>query len=1081
MYHKNVLKWMLVLPGVLLALGIVLLIVKLPAGTKGGVAGLKKRQDLATKVVLPDLLSPAGDRIAAAQKIGRLKANSPKEVAFLKFCLKATEPEVRAASVTALGELNDPINMDAVLDRLIDPDLTVRKAAILAAPRLAGERAIPWLSDMVKTDDDMAVRTTAIGALMKLAQDAAYRAVLAGLDDPVADVRLAAAEALSTVTSEVGAEAMAKALLDEDGRVRNVAASTLDRSIAAIGMYMERGTKPKASNEAKLAAVKLIGERRNVQGIRALLSLVDGPVRRESTVLMDAVRDQLVAIGPNVIEPLCRATLDGEHGPAAELAAAQALTRIGQPSVQPIVDRILKWKLFPDPEELKMWVGALGEIGDPAAVPAMNRALSQDIEGMEAVVAEARQKIETISGVKLPVSKPDANFMLETPGALARTRLRKGQPLFSVGPTEGRIPDNGIVRVAMTDAIRSPGHTKGWTLDLDLVRRDGKWETRVFGQCVFLNKRDHEGRVTRLEETKDQVVMGVEMVFFDDKYVKCAYGEYEITLKLAAVAGSQIDGTFRGHCNFQEVSGGCRASAWTHAWPEPPVPPVQPGEHPRLLFRKQDLAWVRDRVRTEFGREMVRLIRRRLANGKTLFQEPVDHIGYAGYADAAVGYGFLATVFDDPAYWERAEALIVGCTSVHPYGGEHGAPLPGHFTFYPFAVDLAMDHVSPKVRQSIMERRGWLDSMMFVDRGPAGVFSSGRSAVGVPGLSALSLLHEKGPLNLVEPVPPNVMLTLSADSAVAETESLPANPAMANQLLKNWLTVGPMSNEVAAAYLQATGGAAAIRPGAGDEAKVNNVTFVYTQLPMSAVRTLPPPLKDDGYLHMEDAGNDGVTFLYGLVKADADNALMVDSSSAHGARWSRLWVNGQQIADGNVVTFQRGLHRVLVEVRGSQARPAFSVVDDKFQKALAKRHEWLMERYEMAKLRHEKTGEMQDMPILLEMAERSLRTELWDMAANNRQGTGYWILVFMGANWTARGRMGYPDLPWVFGETAESLSWMDDYSLTASMAFAPDRVKPHLMTEFQNRRTDKKRGWDNMTILTLITALVNYPLDIETP
>jgi hypothetical protein len=218
-----------------------------------------------------------------------------------------------------------------------------------------------------------------------------------------------------------------------------------------------------------------------------------------------------------------------------------------------------------------------------------------------------------------------------------------------------------------------------------------------------------------------------------------------------------------------------------------------------------------------------------------------------------------------------------------------------------------------------------------------------------------------------------------------------------------------------------------------------------------------------------------------LVKADADNALMVDSSSAHGARWSRLWVNGQQIADGNVVTFQRGLHRVLVEVRGSQARPAFSVVDDKFQKALAKRHEWLMERYEMAKLRHEKTGEMQDMPILLEMAERSLRTELWDMAANNRQGTGYWILVFMGANWTARGQMGYPDLPWVFGETAESLSWMDDYSLTASMAFAPDRVKPHLMTEFQNRRTDKKRGWDNMSILTLITALVNYPLDIETP
>jgi hypothetical protein len=53
---------------------------------------------------------------------------------------------------------------------------------------------------------------------------------------------------------------------------------------------------------------------------------------------------------------------------------------------------------------LKLWIEVLGDLGDPAVLPALNRALAQDVEDMSAVVDAARAKIEKRSGVPPPVS-----------------------------------------------------------------------------------------------------------------------------------------------------------------------------------------------------------------------------------------------------------------------------------------------------------------------------------------------------------------------------------------------------------------------------------------------------------------------------------------------------------------------------------------------------------------------------------------------------------------------------------------------------------------------------------------------------
>ena len=64
---------------------------------------------------------------------------------------------------------------------------------------------------------------------------------------------------------------------------------------------------------------------------------------------------------------------------------------MGQPlsrsAAGPIQERILRFNLFPNVSELKLWVETLGEIGDPESAAALNRALAQDIPEINSLVA----------------------------------------------------------------------------------------------------------------------------------------------------------------------------------------------------------------------------------------------------------------------------------------------------------------------------------------------------------------------------------------------------------------------------------------------------------------------------------------------------------------------------------------------------------------------------------------------------------------------------------------------------------------------------------------------------------------------
>jgi HEAT repeat protein len=113
--------------------------------------------------------------------------------------------------------------LDALGDR--DPLVVVQSAWFLAERRV--RRAVPALSVMARTHDDMRLREAAVAALGAIGDGAGLPAVLAALDDK-ATVRRRATVALAGFDDPSVEEALRRSATDRDWQVRQAADELLD-------------------------------------------------------------------------------------------------------------------------------------------------------------------------------------------------------------------------------------------------------------------------------------------------------------------------------------------------------------------------------------------------------------------------------------------------------------------------------------------------------------------------------------------------------------------------------------------------------------------------------------------------------------------------------------------------------------------------------------------------------------------------------------------------------------------------------------------------------------------------------------
>jgi HEAT repeat protein len=195
--------------------------------------------------------------------------------------LGSADPRVRAAAADALGDVPEKEDRaraaQALRTVLADPRFEVRCSAALALGDLQEPSALDALVALIR-DEHPAVRQAAVIALGRLGDMRAFEPLVAALREGPPDVRFQAAASLVDVDASRAFDPLAQAIRDQDAEVRGNAAAALgvlgDTRAAGWLADLLVDPKPETRLEAGLALARL-GDVRATDTLLAFLGDAD--------------------------------------------------------------------------------------------------------------------------------------------------------------------------------------------------------------------------------------------------------------------------------------------------------------------------------------------------------------------------------------------------------------------------------------------------------------------------------------------------------------------------------------------------------------------------------------------------------------------------------------------------------------------------------------------------------------------------------------------------------------------------------------------------------------------------------------
>jgi len=597
--------------------------------------------------------------------------------------------------------------------KIRDPSTRVETA--LAAGREKDAVAEPMLRMYAWKSEDEEFRLACIWALGEIGHKDSVNELArivkkAGL--PVRPKELdTALEALAKIKGEGAAAALLWALEKEEPHVRAAAARALNtRSEPYIIKALARATGEREPSVVRLAALA------SLRGGRA--ASVSRTVRRALFAEDGAVREA------------AKAALD-------DLSSSESAPGRVADSAVDVSKRILAWKVFPGAKKLLGMVNMLGTVGDARAAPALERAMStaRFVPEVADAVARARRSIEKRAGCELPpmsVKPPVAGSDRADPADTGSTP-----------PKPGTIGADGILTVVLAQALTSDSDKRA-DLTLELRRRAGAWEERVWGHARAFNRAEHEALLIEHVDGPGPSFK-VRANIHGGAWSPGGAGEYEIVLE---TAGPAFSGTYTGRYNFKPVRGQARATFRRFSARSSRSAAVRAGEHPRLLFREHELQRLRADVDTVSGRKFVGALLKQLDRVPASAEEELEN---------AVVHGLLCGLFDDAAHGSRAADLVMS-TLARGGPGDVDA-LATRLRNTALAFDLAYGSFDEGERRHVAGRLARLADAVLPGHGLVGDFDgepgdlkkAGR--VTALGLCALAVWRERN--SLVEPGEPD--------------------------------------------------------------------------------------------------------------------------------------------------------------------------------------------------------------------------------------------------------------------------------------------------------------------------------------
>lgn len=277
-------------------------------------------------------------------------------------------------------------------------------------------------------------------------------------------------------------------------------------------------------------------------------------------------------------------------------------------------------------------------------------------------------------------------------------------------------------------------------ITLDLVCDRGECQPKVWAYSPEFNKDvDHRGtvKVTRIDNAWQ---LEVKMKIKSHPWQKTPLEEADYTIELVPYKGKLI-GSYTGKLNERSL-GGKASGTIAPFYPQPIAnrQPVQPREHPRLIFRRNELPALREKAKTPAGKIILAQLHRKLAQQKIYYQGYVPNGGYH-----AAGHCFLSALNNDRQAAEKAWTIVEN--SMRQPGRrifEQGPIVAGVAMAYDLCYNAWNEERLKRVTGWLAGQSIWLTNGDSPRRGwNSNAWSNWSArARSASGLAALAILHE---------------------------------------------------------------------------------------------------------------------------------------------------------------------------------------------------------------------------------------------------------------------------------------------------------------------------------------------------
>lgn len=444
------------------------------------------------------------------------------------------------------------------------------------------------------------------------------------------------------------------------------------------------------------------------------------------------------------------------------------------------------------------------------------------------------------------------------------------------------------------------------------LRRDGDQWQRVVGTAGHFSRGIHIGFVTDSELSDDDIRLSMRLDVRDDSWTRSGgWAEYEITLR------RDEDGSFTGRYSgrFRETPVEGKAEAkWSPAFEvSENFQPISAGEHPRILFRKEDVPELRKKLDTPLGR------------------------AWREKADDGIAMGILYQLTGEKQYAEDAkrfvERLLEGdYGGIYAPGSHHGmlhlGPVWEHAgVTYDLCYDAWDENFRKRVERFVVlwTQRIFFHRTMFNTQG---IYNYGSAESGWyyygPALSTLAMWGEKGD-KPARPIEPDDVEHIAPARDYQPGEGVPVVSLEPGKSPSRWLASPPVNAWIEGDFLGELGGVADARPERGDGFTFDSEQQQFRPLDEKFIphgggvtlnigKSLQP-----GHIQMAEGPQiitDGplTMCLYAVLKNDRPRWVRVDAPQTDSGR-QQFVLNGHTLANGQVVKLDEGLYPLMVVLR----------------------------------------------------------------------------------------------------------------------------------------------------------------------